>query len=160
MKSHYVKLAPKLVIVQKWEKISWTSRSIPMSLHSGKKILKEKPKNQIQNLNQEPKNSRLNLGDVNEDNDSNELDKVHKHHKRMDQELNPAAIRVKRRSLPQHRKAPQYGLMARDFCLPPVPVKSSRNSSGTTSPTNSAYLPRVTSKYKHWDRKTFNDCGN
>ena len=85
MKSHYVKLAPKLVIVQKLEKISWTSRSIPMSLHSGKKILKEKPKDQIQNLNQEPKNSRLNQGDVNEDNDSIELNKVPKHHKRMDQ---------------------------------------------------------------------------
>ena len=80
MKSHYVKLAPKLVIVQKWEKISWTSRSTPMSLHSGKKILKEKPIDQIHNLNQVLKDSRLNLGDVNEDNDSIELDKVHKHH--------------------------------------------------------------------------------
>jgi len=57
-----------------------------MSLHSGKEILKEKPKDQIHNLNQELKDSRLlNLGDVNEDNDSIEQNKVPKHHKRMDQ---------------------------------------------------------------------------
>ena len=85
MKSHYVKLALKLVIAQKWQKISWTNRSIPMSLNSGKEILKEKPKDQIHNLNLEPKDSSLNLGDVNEDNDSIELNKVPKHHKRMDQ---------------------------------------------------------------------------
>ena len=119
-----------------------------MSLYSGKKILKEKPKDQSHNLNKEPKNSRLNLEDANEDNDGIELDKGPKNHRRMDQELNPAMIRVKRRSLPKHRKAPQCGLMARDSCLPPVQVKSSRNSPWTTSPTDSAYLPRVASKYK------------
>lgn len=160
MRSHYVKHASKLVIVQKWQKISWTSRSIPMSLHSGKKILKEKPKDLINNLNQESIKSRLSLRDVNGDNYSIELNKVPKHHKRLYQEFNPVANRVKRRSLAQHRKAPQYGFKARDSCLPPVPMKSSRNSSGTTSPTNSAYLPKVTSKCKHWGRTTFNDCGN
>ena len=94
MKSHYVKPAPNMVIAQKWEKISWTSRS---SLKTGK-----------MSLNQ----------------------------------------------------ALQCGFRAGDSYLPPVLFKSSRYWFETISPTNTAYLPRVASKYKHQDRETFNNYGN